>query len=162
MLTKNMDYVEGIKLDIFFTIDNYVVVAINDNLSKFTLSNKRISEVNYHYLRKVKFPSHIFKYYIPLLEEVLMSYNKNKIIVLEINKINEKQMDILSLLLKEYPYKYYYINNSNIKINNKLLEIGDVLNNYIKTDNIENINNEIFIISNYPEKINKRLKYRQI
>lgn len=161
MLTKNIDYIDGIKLDIWVTLDNMFVVAISDNLSDFTLSNKKISEVEYNYLKKVKFPSHIFKYYIPLLEEILLNYNKNKIIILEINKISDEQKNLLYSLLSKYSYKYYYLVDNNNLINDKLLEIGSIIKDYIKTDVFSEINNNSFIISKYPEKISRKLKYRQ-
>ena len=84
MLTKNMSYLDGVKLDVRKTIDNIFVLSKYNDLSKLTYSKNKVNESNYKYLRKVKFPSHIFKYYIPTLEEILKNYNKKKIIVLEI------------------------------------------------------------------------------
>jgi len=95
------------------------------------------------------------------LEEVLVNYNKNKIIILEFNNLSIDQINRLYLLLSNYHYRYYYLTNDNLN-NTKLLEIGSILENYIKTDNVDEIKDNLFIISKYPEKINKRLKSRQI
>ena len=169
MLTKNIDYIDGIKLDVRISNDNILVLAENEDLNKFSLSNKKVSTCNYDYLKKIKFPSHIFKYYIPTLEEVLLKYNNEKIIVLEL--YNSGKIDILlknlyHLLLK-YSYKYYFMSKSNDVINklkdNELNKIGTILlDNEYKIINDYQIDDEIpfdddfFLITEYPEKIRKR------
>lgn len=109
MLTKNSKY-DGVKLDVRKSKDNIYVLSRYNELSKLTLSNKLVNECNYGYLRKVKFPSHIFKYYIPTLEEILMKYDKNKIIVIEL--YNSDIGDLYSLLDK-YSYHYYFLSKNN-------------------------------------------------
>ncbi len=43
-----------------------------------------------------------------------------------------------------------------------LIKIGNILENYIFTNTINfNVNEDIFVISRYPEKINRLLKNRQ-
>ena len=106
MLTKNNLVLDGVKLDVRKTLDNIYVLSRYDDLNKLTLSNKLISKSNYDYIKKVKFPSHIFKYYIPTLEEILINYNKDKIIVLELYDSN---IDDLYNILSKYHYKYYFI-----------------------------------------------------
>ena len=140
MLTKNIDYIDGIKLDLQMTKDKIIVLFPKNELETITYSNKKISEENYSYIRKVKFPSHIFHYYIPTLEEILYRYNYEKIIVLNIphhSKINSL-LEELSKIIQKYPYKYYYSLENNLDMdllkNNKLLEIGSLIdNNFIIT-----------------------------
>ena len=115
MLTKNNINLDGVKLDVRKTLDNIYVISKYNELNKLTLSNKKVNECDYFYLRKVKFPSHIFKYYIPTLEEILVHYNKNKIIVLE---IYDNNLDNLYSLLEQYPYKYYFFSKNNLILNN--------------------------------------------
>lgn len=112
MLTKNMKDIDGVKLDVRKSLDNIFVISKYEELNKLTYGMGKVSEYNYSYLRKVKFPSHIFKYYIPTLEEILKEYNKNKIIVLEISVIDD--LDRLFILLIKYPYKYYFLGKEEI------------------------------------------------
>ena len=142
MLTKNSKY-DGVKLDVRKSLDNIFVIAEYEELNKFSYANGLISNYNYSYLRKIKFPSHIFKYFIPTLEEILKNYNKDKIIVLELYKEND--LDKLFVLLIKYKYKYYFYSKNN-SILNKLNEleyerIGTIISN---KDII--INNNTFLI----------------
>ena len=168
LLTKNIDYIDGIKLDIYLTKDNYFVLANDNNLNTFTLSNKKINELDYKYLRKVKFPSHIFNYYIPTLSEVLNKYTTNKIIILDIHLIDindiNKVLNNLLNLMNNYSYKYYFIINDNFNINDNIKE--KILNkdSYIYLNNInyqDEINKNLYIITKYPKKIYNYLLYRQ-
>ena len=128
MLTKNSLVLDGVKLDVRKTRDNIYVLSKYDDLSKLTLSNKLISKSNYNYIKKVKFPSHIFKYYIPTLDEILISYNKDKIIVLEL--FNNNIEDLYNIVNK-YSYKYYFLSKDRniIKelINKKFNKLGIIL-----------------------------------
>ncbi len=169
MLTKNIDYIDGIKLDVRISKDNILVLAEDEELNKFSLSNKKVVSCNYDYLKKIKFPSHIFKYYIPTLEEVLQKYNNEKIIILEL--YDSEKIDILlnklyDLLLK-YSYQYYFMSENNDIINklkeSNLNEIGIILSdNEFKIINSYNIdeeislNDDIFLVTEYPEKIRKK------
>lgn len=165
LLTKHLSYIDGVKLDVRKSLDNVLVLSKYDDLSQLTLSNKMVSDSNYDYLHKVKFPSHIFKYYIPTLEEILSKYERGKIIVLEI--YDDKNIDILLLKLEEiiqkYSYQYYYI-SSNRDILNKiksshLNDLGIVLDNFSNIKiykNLPDINinlDNIFIITEHPKKI---------
>ena len=141
MLTKNISYIDGIKLDIYMSKDNILVVCQDNDLKKFTLSNKCVSDSNYEYLRKVKFPSHIFKYYIPTLEEVLINYNQDKIIVLDFKRNDNLFINNLYNLLIKYPYNYYFLNK-----HNKLESIGTILDDY----------KNLMIITRYPEKMKNK------
>ena len=146
MLTKNKKNIDGVKLDVRLSLDNIFVIARFMELDKFTYSKGMVNEYKYNYLRKVKFPSHIFKYYIPTLEEILTNYHTNKIVVLEI--YDEKELDKLFVLLIKYNYKYYFL-SKDISILHKLKEllfnkIGIILN----TDNIIYNQNNTFYIKN--------------
>jgi len=148
MLTKNLDYLDGVKLDLQFTKDKIIVLFPSDKLNKITFSNKKISEVDYAYLKKVKFPSHIFHYRISTLEEILNKYNHHKIIVLKINNylLNNTFLETLYQVISKYNYKYYYLVDDDFvdKIkNSNLFKIGKLVD-------------ENFIITKYPEKY---LKY---
>ena len=138
MLTKNLSYIDGIKLDVRMSLDNVLVLAEDDDLSKNTFSKEYVSKSNYHYLRKVKFQSHIFKYYIPTLNEVLKNYNKEKIIVLDIHedeRINVLINELL-VLINEYDYIYYFYSSSKIVLE-ELKKYS--LNNIIDSNNISNL-----------------------
>ena len=106
MLTKNINYLDGVKLDVRKSVDDIFVLSRYNDLSKLTFSKNQVNKSKYDYLKKVKFPSHIFKYYIPTLEEVLKNYNKQKIIVLE---IFDNNLDNLYNLLLKYNYKYFFM-----------------------------------------------------
>jgi hypothetical protein len=86
MLTRNLNYLVGIKLDVKETIDNVFVIAQSNNLNVFAMSNYQISNLDYSFLKKIKFPSHIFKYYIPTLEEILINYNHDNKEGIKFNK----------------------------------------------------------------------------
>ena len=149
MLTKNMNNIDGVKLDVWISFDNVFVLSRYNELEKLTCSKRRVNEENYDYLRKVKFPSHIFKYYIPTLEEVLKNYNQKKIIVLELFMINN--LDELYNILIKYNYKYFFISKNSdviekLKINHfhNLGTIIDkdsdveIINSITKQDNYDN------------------------
>ena len=147
MLTKNIKNIDGVKVDVRKTLDNIFVISKYEELNKFTYGNGKISECNYDYLRKVKFPSHIFKYYIPTLEEILKRYNPEKIIVLEIYEINE--LNKLFELLINYNYKYYFMSKDmNILNELKKLEfnkIGIIINYDNVIENTNTCENIFFI-----------------
>ena len=164
LLTKNIDYIDGVKLDIRMSLDKKLVLSKYDDLAKFTLSNKMVHECNYEYLRKVKFPSHIFKYYIPTLEEVLTRYNKEKIIVLEIyddNNLDSLCNNLYSILIK-YPYKYFFIGKDKVLTTLKehdFNKIGELLDDNSKitilnkiNEQEEFVNDNIMLITSNPEK----------
>lgn len=139
LLTKYLKDIDGVKLDIRLSRDKVFVVSRYEELHRFTNSIGLVSDYNYSYLRKIKFPSHIFKYYIPTLDEVLKSYNKSKIIVLELYKPDE--LDKLFIILVKYPYKYYFLSTK--EINNKLIELdfdklGTIINKYDIINSISN------------------------
>ncbi len=142
MLTKYIKYVDGVKLDVYKTTDNYFILSLYDNLSCHTLSNKVISKSTYNEIKNTKFPSHIFKYYLPTLEEVLINYQSDKKIFLELHF--NTNMSQLFKLLQKYPYTYFIINNND---------------NYLFCDNPELINlkdlENRYIITKYPEKFYK-------
>lgn len=130
LLTKNSNILDGIKLDVRKTIDNKYVLSRYDDLSILTCSKMIVSKSKYEYLKKVKFPSHIFKYYIPTLLEILNKYNQDKIIVIELYNNN---LDELYKILENYDYKYYfYSKDTNILnelYNKDFNKLGRILSN---------------------------------
>ena len=148
MLIKNINNIDGVKLDVRKTIDNIYVLSKYNNLNKLTYSNHKVNESKYHYLRKVKFKSHIFKYFIPTLEEVLLKYPNNKIIVLELYSLGNEE---LYYLLKKYPYNYYFISRSNEIINElkkyHFDDIGVIIDNYDELIIKRNVNKNTFILN---------------
>ena len=170
MLSKNINYLDGVKLDVRMSYDCILVLSVSDNLSDITYSNKKISEETYDYLRKVKFPSHIFKYYIPTLYEILKRFNHEKLIVLELYPAwnNERYLNCLYKLLYKFKYQFYFLTEDadllEIIKNSQLVEIGTILekNDYEKIDSYSEYvptKKDIFIISKYPEKIHKHMTY---
>ena len=152
LLTKNMKNISGVLIDVRKTLDDILVLSKYDDLKKNTLSNKIISQSLYKDIRKIKFPSHIFKYYIPKLSEFLSKYQCRKKIFIKLYDINNKYLDLLYDILKKYNYKYYYISEEDINnfTNHSLFKIGIICNNYIYLDQISNnsLNQEdIYIIT---------------
>ena len=148
MLTKNLDYLNGVKLDVRKTIDNIFVLSKYNDLSKLTFSKNKVNECNYQYLRKVKFPSHIFKYYIPTLEEILKNYNNNKIIVIELFESNN--LKDLYHLLSKYNYQYYFMSKEKDVLNelekHHFNNIGEIINEKSNIKIKHYINNTFLII----------------
>ena len=62
LLTKNIKKLDGVKLDVRLSQDKVFVISRYNELNKFTYSKGLINEYDYNYLKKIKFPSHIFKY----------------------------------------------------------------------------------------------------
>ena len=149
MLTKNSTVLDGIKLDVRKTIDNKYVLSKYDDLSILTCSSKLVSKSSYNYIKKIKFPSHIFKYFIPTLEEVLIRYDKDKIIVLELFNSN---IDGLYNILSKYDYKYYFYSKDKSILkkigNSNLNKLGKVINdnNIYKTIVSNSLYNNTFLI----------------
>ena len=144
MLTKYKSKIDGIKFDVRKTLDHIFVLSRYEELNKLTCGKGNVSEYNYSFIRKIKFPSHIFKYFIPTLEEILNRYNKNKIIVLEL--YSEDDLDRLFVLLIKYNYKYYFYSKDN-NILNKLKKLDfDKIGNIISDrDILINKDNTFFI-----------------
>lgn len=147
LLTKNIKRFDGVKLDVRLSQDKVFVISRYQELDKFSYSKGLINEYNYNYLRKIKFPSHIFKYYIPTLEEILKKYNYNKIIVLELYSISN--LNNLFDLLSKYDYKYYFYSKDS-DILNKLTDLSfDKLGFIINSNNIiKNDSNTFYISTN--------------
>lgn len=147
LLTKNIKRFDGVKLDVRLSQDKVFVISRYQELDKFSYSRGLINEYNYDYLRKIKFPSHIFKYYIPTLEEILKRYDNSKIIVLELYSISN--LDNLFDLLSKYDYKYYFY-SKDTNILNKLTDLSfDKLGFIINSNNIiKNDSNTFYISTN--------------
>ena len=140
MLTKYIKYVDGVKLDVYKTIDDYFVLSNNDDLSIDTFNKRVISNSFYEEIRNTKFPSHIFKYYIPTIEDILKNYVSDKKIFLELH-FNDKLEELYNILRK-YPYEYYIVNKDYLFCDNpKMISINELQNKYI--------------ITKYPEKFYK-------
>lgn len=170
LLTKNINYLDGVKLDIRMSKDGVLVLSCFDDLSKMTYSKQKISNENYDYIKKVKYPSHIFKYYIPTLDEILKRYNNEKIILLELYNTNNNDLYFQKIIkqIAKYPYKYYFLTEDEklLKdlLNTNLNEYGEILNQdkYQKIDGFKDfplMKKDVFIISKYPEKIHRYLTY---
>ena len=143
MLTKNMKNIDGVKLDVRISRDNVFILSRYEELNKLTYGKGKVNDYNYSFLRKIKFPSHIFKYYIPTLDEILKRYNNKKIVVLEIYSVNE--LDRLFILLVKYPYKYYFLGKD--KITNKLKELDfDKLGTIVSNKDLIISSNNTFYI----------------
>lgn len=150
MLTKNIDIIDGVKLDVRKTKDNIYVLSKYEDLSELTYSKNKVSESSYNYLKKVKFKSFIFKYFIPRLEDVLSKYDKNKIIVLELYDHN---LDNLIDIIGNYSYKYYFVSKDSRVILElerlKFNRFGVIIDNYnsLLPSNIKNnIYNNTFLL----------------
>ena len=148
MLTKNVNNLDGVKLDVRKTIDNIYVLSRYNKLDKLTYSNNRVNKSKYSYLRKIKFKSHIFKYYIPTLEEILKKYSHNKIIVIELYDLGNEE---LYYLIKKYPYKYFFI-SKDINIINELknyyfADLGIIIDNYEESIINRNHNKNTFLLN---------------
>lgn len=125
LLTKHASYVDGVLVDIRLTLDNHLVAFKNDDISIDTLGKGFVSKMTYQDLRKVKFPSKIFRHYIPTLEEILKKYNSNKIIVLNLHDAldkNEILVDEVVKLLKKYSQYNYYLETSSVDVLDYLFE----------------------------------------
>ena len=148
MLTKNKNDLDGIKLDVRESLDHIFVICRYEELAKLTYAKGKVSDYKYNYLRKIKFPSHIFKYYIPTLEEILNNYDRKKIIVLELYSV--KDLDRLFILLIKYQYNYYFF-SKDLNVLNKLKELDfDKIGNIISDKEIiyNDLSSNTFSIKN--------------
>ena len=110
LLTKNASFIDGVLIDVRLTFDNKLVVIRHDDLSKNTLGKGFVSKTKYSDLRKVKFSSKIYKYYIPTLEEVLINYQSKKIMILNLHDAmgkNEILVNEIIKLIEKYDYNFY-------------------------------------------------------
>ena len=151
MLTKNISYIDGIKIDVRMSLDNVLVLSSFNELFHLTFSNKKVTEVNYDYLKKVKFQSHIFKYYIPTLDEILKKYSKDKIIILELHeeeRINSFIQELIHII-SQYSYNYYFYSTNNLLLES-LKDYGTIIKEYYHKQS--DIMTDKFIISNNPLK----------
>ena len=106
-----------------------------------------------------------------MLYEVLDRYNHDKLIIIELYKENELERFIYELynILIKYSYRYYFISDDKEILeklkNNYFNKIGTIIDNnsnisiikdYSFDDEITDDDN-IFLITEYPEKIRKKL-----
>ncbi len=158
LLTKNIKKFAGVLIDVRKTLDNILVLSEYNDLKNNTLSNKIISQSRYDDIRKVKYPSHIFKYFIPKLEEFLDRYQCQKKIFIRMHDVNKLYLDLLYDMLKRYQYNYYYIGDNNLMKNHKLCNIGTICNNYVFLDSVNNdinVEEDIYVITKNIHQINK-------
>lgn len=124
LLTKNASFIDGVLIDVRLTLDNKLVTCKYDDLSKNTLSKGMVSKTNYHDLKKIRLPNKIFKYYIPLLEDVLNKYKSKKMIILNLHDALGKN-DILVhetiKLVEKYPNYNFFLETSSNDILERLI-----------------------------------------
>ena len=172
LLTRNTGFIDGVKLDVRMTYDNFLVLCKDDDLSKNTLAKGTISKSNLDYIKKVKFPSHVFKYFIPTLQDILEKYDKGKIVVLELYPQNNNLLYCKKIfeLLSHYPYKYIFLIDDKMEnaiTNAKLNLLGDIKlkKDVLFIDNslnkLDNIKEDSIIITTNPMKIKNYLQIRQ-
>lgn len=171
MLTKNASFLDGVKLDVRESLDNKLILSKYELLDELTLSTGRVSDYSYDYLKKVRFPSHIFKYFIPSLEDVLKRYNPNKIIALELFNMenNYEYLDNLYKLLSQYPYQYIFLvdeelisgmNKEKMEMLGKIILKKDA--KYINNENdLTILNKSDIVITDIPLKVYKYVNNRQ-
>lgn len=171
MLSKNIGYIDGVKLDVRASYDNILVLSRYEDLRKNTLSKNKVGECSYNYLKKVKFPSHIFKYFIPTLEEILKKYNNQKIIVLELYPNNnlDNYLAALESVVSKYHYPYYFMSKNNRLLdalkNKGFNRYGQIIDENLgikviydfNLDDEVNFNDDILLITSNPIKIRKKL-----
>lgn len=159
LLIKNIKSFDGVLIDVRKTLDDVLVLSKYDNLNKNTLSNKVISQSKYSDIRKVKYPSHIFKYFIPTLQEFLEKYQSNKKIFIKMYDVDNIYLDLLYDILNKFNYQYFYIiDQEELLKNHRLCQIGDICNNYLfldKLNNNINLDEDIYIITSNPHIIYK-------
>lgn len=173
LLSKFDKDIDGVLIDVRLTLDNKLVLSEND----FIFNNYYISKMNYKDIKKINIGSGINNYYIPLLEEILLYYDKdiliiklhhnydqNENLVLELKRILNKYYvkrliivvgnDNLYDYLKLYTdYEIYFFNNNenfiNIDINIKNYN-GNLINKSSMGDFNDLIGNskDVFIITN--------------
>lgn len=128
LLSKfDMD-IDGVLIDVRMTNDSKLVLYENDLIMR----NYYISKMNYEELKKINIGNGINNYYVPLLEEILLYYDKD-ILIIKLHH-NFDQNENLILELKRILSKYYVkrlivvVNNDNLYDYLKLLTNYEVYN----------------------------------
>ena len=166
LLSKFDDNVDGVLIDVRMTDDGKLVLHESDLIFK----DNYISKMSYQDIRKFKIGDSLNNYYIPLLEEILLyyekdlliinlhhNYDKNEELVSELNRIlkkyylkrvvivtnNDNLFDYLNLLTD---YEIYNLNNNDSFINIDVISKNynsNLINNIVSKDkkDLENFNN---------------------
>ena len=138
LLSKFDDSIDGVLIDVRLTFDNKLVLYENDLI----VNNQYISRMNYEDIKKIDFNQGIKNYYIPLLEDILLYYDKD-ILIIKLHH-NYDQNDKLINELKKVLNKYYVkrliivVDNDNLYDYLKLYTYYDIYN-LNSSDNFINI-----------------------
>ena len=95
LLSKFDDFVDGVFIDVRMTLDEKLVLYEDDLI----FDKYYISKMNYNDLQKIKTGDSLENQYIPLLEEILMNYEKD-LLIINLHH-NYDQNDKLVLVLNE-------------------------------------------------------------
>ena len=146
VLLSNFDNnIDGVLVDVRMTNDNKLVLYENDLI----FNNMYISKMSYQDLKKINIGNDISNYYIPSLEEILLYYDKD-ILIIKLHH-NYDQNENLVLELKRILSKYYVKRLIVVVDNNNLYDYLDILTDY-EIYNLNNSNNFLtidVIASNY-------------
>lgn len=149
LLSKFEDNTDGVLIDVRMTKDGKLVLYENDLI----FNDYYISKMNYQDIQKIKIGNSLNNYHIPLLEDILMYYEKD-ILIINLHH-NYDQNERLVQELKRILEKYYIKKIIIVADNNHLLEYLNLLTDYevyhlndnskfINVDiKIENYNNTI-------------------
>ena len=168
LLSKFDDNIDGVLIDVRMTDDGKLVLHESDLIFK----DNYISKMSYQDIRKFRIGDSLNNYYIPLLEEILLyyekdlliinlhhNYDKNEELVSELDRIlkkyylkrvvivtnNDNLFDYLNLLTD---YEIYNLNNNDSFINIDVISNNynsNLINNIVSKDkkDLENFNNSV-------------------
>lgn len=142
LLSKFDNNIDGVLVDVIMTNDHKLVLAEND----WVFKNNYISKMNYQDIKKINIKSGVSNYYIPLLEEILLYYDKD-ILIVKLHH-NYDQNESLVLELKNVLKKYYIKKLVIITDNDNLYDHLSLLTDY----EMYNLNNSNNVIANFDIK----------
>ena len=134
MLSKFESNTDGVLIDVRMSKDGKLVLHENDLI----FNDNYISRMNYQDIKKIKIGETLKNYYIPLLEEILLYYDKDLLIIRLHHNYdeNEKLVKELKSILGKYYVKKLII----VTDNDNLYEYLKILTDY-EVYSLKNSNN---------------------
>lgn len=150
ILATNTEFIDGTRLDVYITKDNYLVATTENGFQRSGLTKETLENTNYETIIRHNIGTTVkFQGIIPVSEAMKIFNNKNKILLLNIIEHDNKNsvlVDNIKDLTKVFPNVNLYLESDNDEVIEYLLSSNINAKNgkIIKNRTINNYNLDFY------------------